>query len=227
MNKKIAYLIVSIIIFGSGSLYSLSFGGSVDKADKLLNESKIDYRSGDYDQSYKKSKEAQKLLLQIENLYPVMKKLYALDHQLMVAKQLRVNTNPKTKEKYIKARSHYYKANDFINKGKANPANQEIDKGLAAIKKLIENAKIPKKLKITEVDISSVKGKFYVVQLTPTKRDCLWRIAGYDYIYNDPFKWTILYEANKKTIKNPDLIYPKQKLIIPSLQEINKLTSGK
>jgi len=45
---------------------------------------------------------------------------------------------------------------------------------------------------------------------TVIKGDCLWNIAKKDYIYNDPFEWPRIYEANKDKIKDPDLIYPKQ-----------------
>jgi nucleoid-associated protein YgaU len=52
------------------------------------------------------------------------------------------------------------------------------------------------------------------------RSDCLWRIAEYPFIYNDPLKWTVIYEANKKTFKdpsNPNLIFPGQVLSIPSV----------
>jgi len=61
----------------------------------------------------------------------------------------------------------------------------------------------------------------YVVRLIPERRDCLWRIAEYSFIYNNPLKWPVLYEANKKTFKNPsnpDLIFPGQVLVIPSIK---------
>lgn len=51
----------------------------------------------------------------------------------------------------------------------------------------------------------------YVVK----KGDCLWRIAEYKDIYGDSYMWPIIYAANKKKIKNPNLIYPGQKLKIP------------
>jgi nucleoid-associated protein YgaU len=60
----------------------------------------------------------------------------------------------------------------------------------------------------------------YVVRLIPARRDCLWRIAEYPFIYNNPLKWTVIYEANKKTFRdpsNPNLIYPGQVLQIPSI----------
>jgi len=55
------------------------------------------------------------------------------------------------------------------------------------------------------------------------KGECLWWIAEYKQIYNDPFMWPLIYKANRDQIKNPDLIYPNQVFTIPrefSLQEL-------
>jgi nucleoid-associated protein YgaU len=51
--------------------------------------------------------------------------------------------------------------------------------------------------------------------------DCVWRIAGFPFVYNDPWKWKTLYEANKNVItdpNNPDLIDPGQVFTVPSQQ---------
>ncbi|MDQ7031937.1 MAG: LysM peptidoglycan-binding domain-containing protein [Desulfonauticus sp.] len=58
---------------------------------------------------------------------------------------------------------------------------------------------------------------------TVVKGECLWWIAEYKQIYNDPFMWPLIYKANRDKIKNPDLIYPNQVFVIPrhfSLQEL-------
>ncbi|HOX13923.1 MAG TPA: hypothetical protein P5313_16035 [Spirochaetia bacterium] len=68
---------------------------------------------------------------------------------------------------------------------------------------------------------------FYTVRLIPEARDCFWRIAEYPFIYGDPWKWKILYEANKDKIPqpdNPDLIEPGIVLTIPSIA--GELRSG-
>ena len=52
-------------------------------------------------------------------------------------------------------------------------------------------------------------------QYTVKKGDTLWWIAKYKDVYNDPFLWPIIYEANKDIIKNPKLLYPGQELGIP------------
>jgi nucleoid-associated protein YgaU len=62
--------------------------------------------------------------------------------------------------------------------------------------------------------------QYYEVRLIQSRRDCFWRIAEYPFVYNNPWKWKILYEANKSLLtdpKNPDLIEPGQVFEIPSL----------
>ncbi len=46
------------------------------------------------------------------------------------------------------------------------------------------------------------------------KGDCLWTIAKY--IYGHGEAYTMIYQANKKKIKNPNLIYPNQVFVIPT-----------
>jgi nucleoid-associated protein YgaU len=55
------------------------------------------------------------------------------------------------------------------------------------------------------------KMEAYVVK----KGDSLWAIAKKKKIYNDPFLWPVIYDANKGKIKKANLIYPGQKLKIP------------
>jgi nucleoid-associated protein YgaU len=60
----------------------------------------------------------------------------------------------------------------------------------------------------------AVKG-VYTVRLILERRDCLWRIAEYASIYNDPYQWPKIWRRNRKLIQNPDLIYPGWQLVIP------------
>jgi nucleoid-associated protein YgaU len=55
----------------------------------------------------------------------------------------------------------------------------------------------------------------YVVRLIPERRDCLWRIAEYNFIYGNPYLWPKIWRRNRKLIQHPDLIYPGWKLVIP------------
>ncbi|MCX7956376.1 MAG: LysM peptidoglycan-binding domain-containing protein [Endomicrobia bacterium] len=55
------------------------------------------------------------------------------------------------------------------------------------------------------------------------KGDCLWNISKR--FYKNPFLWIKIYEINKQIIKNPDLIYPGQKFVIPGLETTQNLIS--
>lgn len=69
--------------------------------------------------------------------------------------------------------------------------------------------------KSAKTDDAKAGWKTYKVRYIPENRDCLWKIAGYKFIYNNPRLWPKIYRANKHKIKNPDLIYPGQVFRIP------------
>lgn len=73
----------------------------------------------------------------------------------------------------------------------------------------------PAKKEGDEDETSKAGWKTYKVRYIPENRDCLWKIAGYKKIYNNPRLWPKIYRANKGQIKNPDLIYPGQVFKIP------------
>lgn len=59
-----------------------------------------------------------------------------------------------------------------------------------------------------------VVGKMYTV----VKGDTLWDLSGK--YYKNPFLWGKIYNANFRTVANPDLINPKDELIIPDINDI-------
>jgi len=80
--------------------------------------------------------------------------------------------------------------------------------------------------------VSQTGQSTYEVRLVPGNRDCLYRIAGYDFVYGDPARWPTIYEANRSIIvrnferfvqsvsqskfsRPEDLIFPGQVLDIP------------
>jgi hypothetical protein len=56
-------------------------------------------------------------------------------------------------------------------------------------------------------------GNVYTVQWRKKNTDCLWRIA--QKVYKDAAYWPAIYIANRDQIKDPDLIFPGQKFVIP------------
>ncbi len=68
--------------------------------------------------------------------------------------------------------------------------------------------------------LQKLEGKMvYKVIYNKKKRDCLWRIAGK--VYKNAKLWPLIYMANKEQIKDPDLIFPGQKFVIPEVPEKN------
>jgi len=86
-------------------------------------------------------------------------------------------------------------------------ANKAREEALAKVK--VEERK--EEIKVEEEKAA----KIYVVGTWEKDRDCLWNIAKKRTIYADPWKWKRIYKANRDKIKDVDLIYPGQKLIIP------------
>lgn len=64
--------------------------------------------------------------------------------------------------------------------------------------------------------------EYYVVRRIPERRDSFWRIAEYEFVYDDPWEWPTLYEANRDMLQdpeNPDLIQPGMEFRIPSIDD--------
>lgn len=73
---------------------------------------------------------------------------------------------------------------------------------------------------LSEVKEITPLPKYYVVRPWATDRDCFWNISGRPYVYNNPYLWENLYEANKQALpkpNDPNLILPGMKMEIPSL----------
>ena len=61
----------------------------------------------------------------------------------------------------------------------------------------------------------------YTVRTWANEKDALWNIAGRPWVYNDPWQWRRLFEANRDRMPerdNPDLIHPGMVLDIPPIR---------
>ena len=79
-----------------------------------------------------------------------------------------------------------------------------------AIGSAIDRAKLASATTGDTSDSRNLPGT-YTVQ----KDDWLSKISSYDFIYGDWRKWPDIYDANKHQIRDPNLIFPNQILIIP------------
>ncbi|AEM22701.1 putative outer membrane protein (tmpB) [Brachyspira intermedia PWS/A] len=179
----------------------------------LRDESKNALSSGDYTNSLAKSREAMNMLDMLEAPLAYAKAQDSMDK----AKQDGYNNSkPNLYTEALKSLS---------SAGETLIANNYSD-SLMHSKNVIS---LVNSMESTSGDISSpeeevivtdgtVFPQYYIVQSRRTNTDSLWRIASYDFIYGNGNLWKKIYDANKDTIKNPNVIRAGQKLIIPSLK---------
>ena len=63
--------------------------------------------------------------------------------------------------------------------------------------------------------------KIYTVGTWAKNRDCLWNISKKADIYNNAWLWPKIWQGNRDSIKDPDVISKGQKLKIPKGNELN------
>lgn len=88
---------------------------------------------------------------------------------------------------------------------------------LIAMEKKEETLAIQQEAKEGESITKEEISKEYIVQYNPKAYDCLWRIALK--VYNNARLWPLIYIANKDQIKDPDLIFPGQRFVIPPVEK--------
>jgi nucleoid-associated protein YgaU len=74
---------------------------------------------------------------------------------------------------------------------------------------------------LAEIPDAPVLPAQYLVKTWARTRDCLWNIAAKPQVYNNPWDWRHIYEANKDILPkpdDPDLIHPGMILTIPSIR---------
>jgi nucleoid-associated protein YgaU len=87
----------------------------------------------------------------------------------------------------------------------------EYNRRLQAIQQKLDDLKKT----IAQQSIAAEHEKIYVVKTWAKDRDCLWNIAKKPSIYNNAFLWPKIYQGNRDQIKDPNLIYPHERLKIP------------
>lgn len=232
----------SAVLYSSVEEIDKVLNEKMNRANELLAESDSLFQAGEYDKSYEISEQVKELATEIERLKLQKNCLLKIDEAKKLIKQAEdLEAQKYASDLLANAKSSLLLAqNSFESRewdsSLANSeesiryANAAIDK-INEIKRQEEEAKLAKKVEVPEVKEAPkeekkpvIKGKYkiwktYKVRLIPHRRDCLWRIAEYDFIYNNPWKWPIIYKANKSQIKDPDLIYPGQIFDIPELDK--------
>jgi len=212
MFKKLLFcagLISAATLLWSQSLQDNEF---YVKMVELRDLSREAFEEGDYDEAKRLALESQEYSERSEAWIQEMLDAFRARAGLNQLKNLldqvaRLGAEAKYPNVFAEGTNYYNKAYDeFHNDGNYVQSFATSRSGMEILSRIIAMA-------------DAGAPAYYVVRLLPGNTDCLWNIAGYNFIYNDPLKWREIYDANKEALpetENPHLILPGMVLEIPS-----------
>lgn len=225
MAASIAILLgISAVALSAQSLLDNEF---YNKAKDLVAQSEQALEAGDYDTAASLSAEADENLAKSDEYVATMMMFYRANgwlsqanDRIAYAKSIKADAN--YKDAYATAVTAAGEAKDALN---AKEYEQSIDLSKSVLAALANIAPVVARTPPPPTAEPTPLPQYYTVKLVISRRDCFWRIAGFPFVYNDPLKWRLLYDANKTLLgnpNNPDLIEPGQRFIIPSASGENR-----
>jgi predicted nucleic acid-binding Zn ribbon protein len=177
---------------------------------RLIGLAENAYADAKYDDAVKYAQEAMKnARMSDEHVALQMKRKGALDAieaaQARLDQIKKMNAHVKHAAVYEKAELTFTEAMDYHSMEEWDKAKES---ALAVIAILSEIPSVP------------VLAAQYLVKTWNGERDCLWNIAGRKEIYGDPWKWRVIYNANRHKLpnpNNPNVVEPGTLLDIPSI----------
>lgn len=218
MKRKLIFVLLSLLLVsGLFAQQGLQNNEFYRKSLEFTRQSEEAFDNGEYDKSAEYAIEAQKnaalskqYIEEMTLAYRARTSLYTARARIEMAD--RINLKNREPELYAQVTELYKQAGNKFN---AKDYQGSIDDSQKIISLLEEvNISAPPR---TPAGLA----KYYEVKLKPGDRDCLWKIAGFDFVYGDSFQWKRLYEHNKNSFpdpNNPNLIVPGQILEIPSIK---------
>ncbi len=210
-------------------------GEKIKQAKECIKFAEESYNKGEYDKANEYAEKAKEISLEIEQLKQELRIKKEAEKRLREAREvvgeIREDGIKYAPETFKLAESKLKEAEEYYNQRGYNEAYDLAGEAITLAEKcknIISQKKAEEASKSVKIEkrkpvksIYKIKTR-YKVRLIPHRRDCLWRIAEYKFIYGNPWKWPIIYKANKDKIKDPDLIYPGQIFDIPELDKNGK-----
>jgi nucleoid-associated protein YgaU len=178
---------------------------------RLIGLAEGAFADSKYDDAVKYAQEANKYA-QMSDDYVRLQMMIKRANDAIAAAQARIdqvkktNANVKYAEIYGKAEAAFAEALAFRTKEEWDPARES---ALSVLAILADIPGVP------------VLAAQYLVKTWRGDKDCFWNIAAKKEIYGDPWKWRIIYNANKHKLpnpNNPNKVEPGTLLDIPSLK---------
>ena len=186
---------------------------------RFANLAKLAYEEGDYDASINYSEEAIRNAHLSDDYVLFRLRMFEADKAILAAANRlsyvsSIGAAARYPAEYGEAQAAYTQARSFR-------AAAEWDDAIEAANRVLEIlAFIDGGTRVAGGGTGVLPAQ-YTVRTWQNVKDCLWNIAAQPWAYNDPWKWKVLYDANKSKLpqtNNPDLIRPGMVLDIPSIK---------
>ncbi len=232
IKKLLSAALLVVVIVGFASAQNLLDNEAYKKAVQLRSQAQEAFSNGDYDQAMKLSKEAEGYARQAVEIAQQLALGYRATNLLNIAKERikygqsieaasRYPDAWKTAQDQVAVAQKEYDAKAYQ---QSMTASQKVLDALANIQPPVvakqPPPEQPKPQPPAPQPAQKVLPEYYTVRLIPSNRDCFWNIAAYPFVYGNPLKWRILYEANKSKLQdpnNPNLIQPGMVFKIPAI----------
>jgi tetratricopeptide (TPR) repeat protein len=203
------------------------------RLQQLANQS---FAGGDYDKAVKYASDAIKAASMSDIYTKQQLKIYTANNKMSDALQRLAWADLSEAKRYFPA--EFYDAKTYYNLGliarDARKWDDTINNADKVIQTLAAVAVPPEKISAAPPQVQKVDAvpenekpdkdtalpAQYIVRSWDKYGDCFWNIAGRSWVYGDPHRWPILYQANRKKLPDPDnpnLIEPGMIMDIPSI----------
>jgi hypothetical protein len=192
---------------------------------RLTNLAQQTFDEGDYDASTRYSEDAVRYALLSDEYVQLQLKIRETDNAIAAARSrldwaasAAVNAQTRYPGEYSRAQTAYDEARTFRSAEKWDDAIAAAGRVISALAYL--TGAPPSQPPPPVTPAPTPLPAQYTVRPWNISKDCFWNISGRPWVYGDPAKWRVLYNANRAKLPqpdNPDLIHPNMILDIPSI----------
>jgi len=215
--KKTAILCTVFFVLGAVLLFAVSYDNNeYQRKSRAYSElARRAYSEGNYDASIEYSRLAEENAQKSADYIQYMLARVEAEQAMNRARtRYTWAKNNKAEEKYPEA---FKTATEALQAGNTAFGNKDFDVAVVCAKKVLDALAV---VTGDESSFATLPAQ-YRIRTWRGERDCLWNIAKDKAIYDNPYLWRKLYEANKNKLpdpNNPDWVEPGIILTIPSLR---------